>query len=150
MDQLVSRLVAPFSQSATIKTCCMKSSKVQTCCTGGGGRNADQVQNLQLLLLLLPTPPPTKLKHSFRGCCTKSYPSQAKPALEKPLRLRSKSHSVSPLPPQTPHQLPLPPDHLVGGGGEELPRPALLSWRRTLLSLVAPRTARGFRGWQRL
>ena len=31
-----------------------------------------------------------------------------------------------------PSSLPL--DHLVGGGGEELPRAARLSWRRTLLS----------------
>jgi len=42
----------------------------------------------------------------------------------------------------------LPTAFLVGGGGDELPRAALLSWGGTLLVLVGGRTARG--RWHKL
>ena len=43
-------------------------------------------------------------------------------------------------------RFPIPPplDHLVGGGGDQLPRAALLSWGGTLLVLVGGRAARGW------
>ena len=79
--------------------------------------------------------------HSFRGC-SKPCESSAKSALKS---LSDSQQETSPLLPRDPppHQFPSPLDHLVGGGGDELPRAALLSWGGTLLVLVGGRTARG-------
>ena len=84
--------------------------------------------------------------HSFRGC-SKPCESSAKSALKS---LSDSRQETSPLLPRDPppHQLPSPLDHLVGGGGDELPRAALLSWGGTLLVLVGGRTARG--RWHKL
>ena len=99
----------------------------------GFSENADQVQNLQLLLLmLLMLPPPTTAPQLQRLQQTPCEPS-SKSAPKSHSDFPSKNLSPSPQRCHPPHQLPSPLDHLVGGGGDQLPRAALLSWGGTLL-----------------
>ena len=103
--------------------------------------NADRVQNLQLLLLLLLLPATSHQNQAQLQRLQQILPrSSEMPAFES---LSDFDQKPSRLLPGFPTNLPPPLDHLVGGGGDQLPRAALLSWGGTLLVLVGGRTARG-------